>query len=136
MRSIHAALAGYTCIIDDFVETPYRAAARMTFKGVHRGRFFSVDPTGREIRWEGCAFFTTDGHQIVELWVLGDVDSVKQQLNAPASSGYSSGWERLQRDVGDDVAPSAPSTLRTDTKREIVMTDIPKPPDKAGNASR
>jgi hypothetical protein len=34
------------------------------------------------IRWVGGAFFTTDGRQIVELWVLGDVDSVKQQLNA------------------------------------------------------
>ena len=132
MRSIHAALAGYTCIIDDLVVTPYRAAARMTFKGVHRGRFFSVDPTGREIRWEGCAFFTTDGNQIVELWVLGDVDSVKQQLNAPASSGFSSDWERLgkvQRGVGDDDALSAPSTLPTDiSEREFVMTDIPKPP--------
>jgi predicted ester cyclase len=92
MRSIHAALADYTCIIDDLVVNRDRAAARLTFKGIHRGRFFSVDPTGREIGWSGAAFFTTDGRQIVELWVLGDVDSVKRQLNAPASSGFSAGY--------------------------------------------
>jgi predicted ester cyclase len=91
MRSIHAALADYTCIIDDLVVTLDRAAARMTFKGVQRGRFFSVDPTGRKIRWEDCAFFATDGRQIVELWVLGDVDSVKQQLSTPPSSSFSPG---------------------------------------------
>jgi len=90
MRSIHAALADYTCVIDDLIATDNRAAARMTFKGVHRGRFFDVEPTGREIRWAGGAFFTTDGDQIVELWVLGDIDQVKQQLNAPEQSTFHS----------------------------------------------
>ena len=89
MRSIHTALANYTCIIDDLIIMGHRAAARMTFKGLHRARFFEVEPTGREIRWVGGAFFTTDGQQIVELWVLGDVDSVKQQLKT--RSGFSPG---------------------------------------------
>ena len=88
MRSIHAALADYTCIIEDLIATETRAAARMTFKGLHRGRFFEVQPTGREIRWASAAFFTTDGKQIVELWVLGDVDGVKQQLNAPSGADF------------------------------------------------
>ncbi len=91
MRSIHAALANYTCIIDDLVATQDRAAARMPFKGIHRARCFEVDPTGREITWAGDAFFKTDGHQIVELWVVGDIDSVKRQLGAPASTRFSSG---------------------------------------------
>src|SRR5215468_12391150 len=33
MRSIHAALADYTCTIEDLIATKTRAAARMTFKG-------------------------------------------------------------------------------------------------------
>lgn len=84
LRSVHAALSGYTCIIEDLIETSDRVAARMMFKGVHRGRFFDVEPTGREISWAGAAFFTTDGRQITALWVLGDVDNVKQQLSAAA----------------------------------------------------
>lgn len=87
MRSIHAALANYTCLIDDLIATERRAAARMTFKGIHRGRFFGVEPTGRDIVWAGGAFFSTDGTQIVDLWVLGDVDSVKTQLNAQLAIG-------------------------------------------------
>lgn len=82
MRSIHRALGGYSCVVDDLVATEDRAAARMTFRGVHRGPFFGVEATGREITWPGAAFFRTDGHQIVELWVLGDVDSIKKQLDS------------------------------------------------------
>jgi predicted ester cyclase len=86
MRSVHAALGNFTCTIDDLITTEDRAAARMTFKGVHRARFFDVEPTGREVRWAGGAFFTVAGTQIAELWVLGDVDSLKQQLNASTAT--------------------------------------------------
>ena len=89
LRSIHAALAGYTCHIDDLVTSENRAAARMSFTGVHRGRFFGVEPTGRTITWAGGAFFTTNGSQITELWVLGDIDSVKQQLGVPLTASFS-----------------------------------------------
>jgi predicted ester cyclase len=45
MRWIHAALADYTCIIEDLIATEHRAAARLRFRGVHRGLFFGVAPT-------------------------------------------------------------------------------------------
>lgn len=88
MRSVHAALGDYICIIDDLIETEDRAAARMTFRGTHHAPFFGVDATGREIMWAGGAFFRTDGRQIVELWVLGDIDAVKQQLGAPSELDF------------------------------------------------
>jgi len=88
MRSIHAALADYTCHVDDLITMKHRAAARMTFKGVHRARFFGVEPTGRTITWAGGAFFTTDGARITELWVLGDIDGIKQQLGAPQDTSF------------------------------------------------
>lgn len=89
MRSIHAALANYTCTIEDLVVSGDRAAARMTFQGLHQGRFFDVEPTGKEIRWAGAAFFKISTDQIAELWVLGDIDSVKQQLGALTKSEFS-----------------------------------------------
>jgi steroid delta-isomerase-like uncharacterized protein len=82
LRSIHAALANYTCIIDDLIATEDRAAARMTFNGIHRGPLLGFPATGREIRWAGAAFFHFDGEQIIKLWVLGDIDSVRQQVSA------------------------------------------------------
>jgi predicted ester cyclase len=86
MRSIHAALADYTCVIEDLIATEHRAAARLRFSGVHRGLFFGAAPTFREITWVGAAFFTTGRSRITELWVLGDVDAVKRQLGAAPDS--------------------------------------------------
>lgn len=82
MRSIHAALADYECIIDELIDSGPRAAARMRFKGTHRGPLFGVAPTGREISWAGAAFFTVHDGRISELWVLGDIDAIKLQLGA------------------------------------------------------
>jgi steroid delta-isomerase-like uncharacterized protein len=80
LRSVHAALENFICIIDDLIETPDRAAARMSFRGTHRAKFFGAEPTGREIRWTGAAFFRVSGGKITELWVMGDVDTVKRQV--------------------------------------------------------
>jgi steroid delta-isomerase-like uncharacterized protein len=80
MRSVHAALENFICTIDDLIETPDRVAARMSFSGRHRGKFFGVEPTGREIRWTGAAFFRVRDGKITELWVMGDVDTVKRQV--------------------------------------------------------
>jgi len=82
MRAIHVALADFTCIIDDLIVSENRAAARMTFRGFHRARSFGVEGTAREVSWAGSAFYTTDGAQIIDLWVLGDVDGLKRQLGA------------------------------------------------------
>lgn len=80
MRTVHAALENYTCTIEEIIENGQRAAARMKFSGRHRATFFGVAPTGREIAWSGAAFFEADGQRITVLWVLGDIDAVKQQL--------------------------------------------------------
>ncbi len=80
MRTVHAALAGYTCTIDDLFATEARAAARMTFAGKHQGEFFGFPPTGRQVTWSGAAFFTFSGGRINDLWVLGDIDAIKSQL--------------------------------------------------------
>ena len=90
MRSIHQALGDYVCVIEDLITTEDRAAARMTFKGKHRGVLFGVDATGREIAWAGAAFFTVNGNRITDLWVLGDIDSVKRQLGGAGSSPFKS----------------------------------------------
>ena len=90
LHAIHAALGAYTCVIEDLVESDRRAAAKMRFCGVHRGPFFGVSPTGRQITWAGAAFFTTDGRQITALWVLGDIDAVKRQLGSAADASFTS----------------------------------------------
>lgn len=80
LRAVRAAVAHFTCTIEQLIATDDRAAARMMFRGIHRAKFFGVEPTGRAIRWAGAAFFAAPGGRITELWVLGDVDDLRRQL--------------------------------------------------------
>jgi steroid delta-isomerase-like uncharacterized protein len=80
LRSVHAALENFVCTIEELIESEERAVARMLFRGIHRGEFFGVAPTGRDVAWSGAAFFKIKDGLIAELWVLGDVDALKRQL--------------------------------------------------------
>ena len=80
LRSVHAALENFTCTIEELIATADRAAARMSFAGTHRGKFFGIEATGRDIHWSGAAFFKVEGGLIAELWVLGDIEAVRRQL--------------------------------------------------------
>ena len=75
------ALGDYRCDIDDIVVEGDRAFARMTFSGVHRGQFLGVEASGRRISWAGAAMFTAANGRLQDLWVLGDVDGLRSQLN-------------------------------------------------------
>ncbi|MBO0717189.1 MAG: ester cyclase [Rhizobiales bacterium] len=81
MRSVCDALGDFTCQIEEVIATVNQVAARMTFHGRHRGTFFGIAPSGREIRWSGAAFFKTHDGKIIELWVLGDIDEIRRQLD-------------------------------------------------------
>ncbi len=91
MRAIHVALADYTCLIEDIVVEKDRAAARMIFRGRHQAPFFGVAATGKIVQWAGAAFFRMGNSRISELWVLGDIDSLKRQLESGASTTFTSG---------------------------------------------
>lgn len=79
---VHAALEGFRCEIDDLLADGLRAAARMTFSGVHRGPLLGLEPTGRPVSYAGAAFFTIRDSRIAELWVLGDLDGLRAQLRS------------------------------------------------------
>lgn len=88
LREVHAALADYRCIIDDLITTDDRAAARMTFSGIHRGVFFGVAATGLRVTWSGAAFFAIAHQRIKDIWVLGDLDSIRRQLGVAGDARY------------------------------------------------
>jgi steroid delta-isomerase-like uncharacterized protein len=85
LRSVRAALENFTCTIEELIATEDRAAARMSFRGTHRGKMFGIEATGRDIRWSGAAFFKMDGGLVTELWVLGDIEAVRRQLRPEQS---------------------------------------------------
>ena len=80
VESVHNTLANYECIIEDLVVGNGEIAAKMLFKGTHQNDFFGVKATQRVIQWSGAAFFKVFDQKISQLWVLGDIDAIKSQL--------------------------------------------------------
>jgi predicted ester cyclase len=78
------ALADYHCTILDLVSEGERAFARMRFEGIHRTPFLGFAPTGRRVDWAGAALFTLKSDKIADLWVLGDMQGLREQLQRNA----------------------------------------------------
>jgi len=76
------ALAEYVCSIEALVAQESRVAARMMFSGTHRATFRGLPATGRRVSWAGAGFFTFHDDLISDLWVLGDLHTLDQQLRA------------------------------------------------------
>jgi steroid delta-isomerase-like uncharacterized protein len=64
----------------DLIATDNRAAARLRFTGTHRATLIDIPPTGRVFSYTGAAFFTVANGLITDIWVLGDLDGLRQQL--------------------------------------------------------
>lgn len=77
---VHKALADYQCIIEELVEEGDKVFAKMTFTGIHRDQFMGYLPSHKRVSWDGCALFTFDGERIRDVWVLGDLKSLENQL--------------------------------------------------------
>jgi predicted ester cyclase len=78
------ALADYRCTILDVVSEGERAFARMRFEGIHQAQFLGFAPTGRRVEWAGAALFTLKSDKIADLWVLGDLQGLREQLQRNA----------------------------------------------------
>jgi predicted ester cyclase len=89
MRSAHAVIGKYSCLMEDVVVSNNKAAVRVKCRGIHKGTFFGMEGSGHEVSWSSAAFFTfspTTG-RISEVWLLGDVDTLKNQISASSSAG-------------------------------------------------
>jgi steroid delta-isomerase-like uncharacterized protein len=84
VRDVTSALGEYRCDIETLVAEADQVVARMMFSGVHQDTFLGVPATGRRVAWAGAAFFRFDGGLITDLWVLGDLHSLHEQLRRPA----------------------------------------------------
>ena len=78
------ALADYRCTILDLMSEGDRAFARMRFEGIHRAPFMGFAPTGRRVDWAGAALFSLKSDKIADLWVLGDLQGLREQLERNA----------------------------------------------------
>ncbi|WP_163362458.1 ester cyclase, partial [Klebsiella aerogenes] len=64
------------------VEQDNRVAGRLRFHGFHQAELFGFAPTGKHVAWQGAPFFTFEGGKVRDLWVLGDIHGLIEQLKA------------------------------------------------------
>jgi len=79
---VTTALSGYRCDVESLIADGDSAAAKVRFSGIHTGDFLGHPPTGRRVEWIGAAFFTADENKLREIWVLGDLESLRSQLGS------------------------------------------------------
>ena len=84
VRMVRTALADYRCDLLACVTEANQAFAKMRFSGVHVGPFRGYPPTRQPVQWLAAALFRSNGSQIAELWVLGDLISLEADLKRNA----------------------------------------------------
>lgn len=54
--------------------------AKLKYTGTHKGEIFGIELTNKKISYSGTAVFTFEKGKIVDVWVLGDIYGLLQQL--------------------------------------------------------
>ena len=73
--------------VEDTVSEGDKVAARITFRGTHRGEFMGIPPTGRQVTFSSMEMNCIVGGRVAEHWVVLDVLGLLQQLGAVPTPG-------------------------------------------------
>ena len=84
---IHKALGDYRCIIEELLSESEKVFAKMKFTGIHQGELMGYAPTHQRATWNGAALFTFREDKVADLWVLGDLKSLENQLKQNVARG-------------------------------------------------
>ena len=73
--------------VEDILADGDRVAARVTFRGTHRGEFQGIPPTERQVTFSAIEFNRMEGGKVAEHWVELDLLGLLQQLGAIPTPG-------------------------------------------------
>ena len=82
----HAAFAGARWTIEQLVVDRDSVAARLTFRGTHRGEVLGIAPTGRQVTVDGIAIYRIVNGRVREEWAVRDLFGLLRQLDATPSA--------------------------------------------------
>lgn len=83
MDMLHGAFAGLRFEIADMVADADKVAVLFRAPGTHTGEFAGIQPTGREVVWEGVILYRLAEGKVVETWAYwNDAELVAELRNA------------------------------------------------------
>jgi len=80
ISTAEAAFPEYELIPDLIVSESDLVAARCTFRGVHKGQFAGIEPTGKAVSVNLMIFYRISDGKIVEHWMQMDSHGLLDQL--------------------------------------------------------
>jgi steroid delta-isomerase-like uncharacterized protein len=66
--------------IEAIVADENQVAARALYNGTHQGKLMEFEATNNRIRYHGTSFFQIKESKIFDIWVLGDLNTLYEQL--------------------------------------------------------
>jgi len=75
-----AAFHGLNVTVDDIMADEDKVTARFTARGIHKGEFMGLPPTGKAITMTGIEIFRVKDGKIAELWGEVNLMGLLQQL--------------------------------------------------------
>jgi len=82
-----AAFPDLRLTVEDSVAAGDRVAARVTFRGTHRGEFQGIPPTGRQVAFTAIEFNRMEDGKVAEHWVEIDLLGLLRLLGAIPTAG-------------------------------------------------
>ena len=79
---IQAAFPDFHNEVVEPITERHKTFARLSYSGTHKGELFGIPPTGKKIQYCGAAVFTIRDDRIHDVWVLGDIYGLLEQLRA------------------------------------------------------
>ncbi len=80
VTACRAAFEHLNVTVEDMIAEGDRVAARFTARGVHKGAFMGLQPTGKSITMTGIEIFRVENGRIAELWGEANLLGLMQQL--------------------------------------------------------
>jgi steroid delta-isomerase-like uncharacterized protein len=80
ITACRAAFEHLNVTVDDMIAEGDRVAARFTARGIHKGSFMGLPPTGKPITMTGIEIFRIENGKIAELWGEANLLGLMGQL--------------------------------------------------------
>jgi predicted ester cyclase len=86
IADVEAAFPEYQLEAQDILADDDKVVVRATFRGIHRGVFAGIEPTGKTVSAGLIIIYQIDNAKIVEHWMQFDLSGLLQQLQTVAAS--------------------------------------------------
>ena len=85
IAQVEAAFPEYELIAEQTLAEDDMVVVRATFRGIHRGPFAGIEPTGKAVSAGLIIIYQVQGGRIVQHWMRFDSFSLLQQLQGRAA---------------------------------------------------